>query len=83
MERLARGELVSAYKKVRDTGSVEMLLKEHGWGPGYRAGGKAARFFPVRDNPCVFQLSREWAARMASGYARAKLAKEARRRRVA
>ena len=87
LSRIARGEPVSAYKKVNPQGSVEMLLKSHGWGPGKRAGGKAAPYYQTTDNPCVFQLSREWAARHADqralfAIARAEMMAEMRRRRV-
>lgn len=92
--RRIRGEPVSAYKKVGGPrtvrgqfyhgGAVEMLLKERGWGPAKRVGGMAAPYYPVRDNPCIRQLSREWAMRYAEQRARFAMERErVWRRRVA
>lgn len=91
--RRARGEPVSAYKKVGGPrivggqhyygGAVEMLLKGRGWGPAKRSGGMAAPYYPVRDNPCIRRLSREWALRYAEQRAHFKLALDAERRRRA
>jgi hypothetical protein len=81
--RRARGEPVSGYKKVNEHGSVEMLLKDRGWGPAKRLGGKSAPYYPVRDNPCIRQLGRDWAVRYAEGRAKFVTPKTARRRKVA
>lgn len=91
--RRARGEPVSAYKKVGGPrtvrgqyyygGAVEMLLKERGWGPAKRVGGMSAPYYPVRDNPCVRQLSRDWAIRYAEQRARFKMTQTSQRRRRA
>lgn len=62
--RMARGEPASAYEKVSgprttrsgeryEGGAVEMLLKRRGFGPGKRAGGGSAPYYPVRGCPCV------------------------------
>lgn len=69
-----RGEPVSGYKKTSERASVEMLLKSRGWGPGTRVGGRAARYCPVPDDPCIFQLSRKDAINHAEAYAHAKAA---------
>jgi len=80
--RRARGEPVSAYKKVNARGCVEMLLKDRGWGPAKRTGrGMSAPYYPVNDDPCVRQLSRDWALRYAEQRAHYKLSQKAQPRR--
>jgi hypothetical protein len=62
--RLARGEPATGYEKVGGPrtgrggemyggGAVEMLLKARGHGPGKRAGGGSAPYYPVKGCPCV------------------------------
>jgi len=86
-DRRARGEPTSGYKKVggkkciRGTcysgGSVEMLLKKRGWGK------KAAKYYPVKGDPCVRHVGRDFAIRYAEARARFVIARKRRRARRA
>lgn len=81
--RRARGEPVSAYKKVGGPktvrgkkysgGAVEMLTKDRGWGPAKRSGGMSAPYYAVKGCPCVRQVGREFAMRYAEARAKFKM----------
>jgi hypothetical protein len=86
-DRRARGEPVAAYKKVGGPkcvrgicyagGAVEMLLKGRGWG------NKAAPYRPVKGNPCVRKVGRDFAIRYAEQRAKFAIARDRRARRAA
>jgi hypothetical protein len=85
--RRARGEAVAAYKKVGGPkcvrgvcyagGSVEMLLKKRGWGK------KSAPYHPVKGNPCIRPVGRDFAIRYAEARARFAMTRDERRARRA
>jgi hypothetical protein len=85
--RRARGEPAAGYKKVSGPkcvrgvcyagGAKEMLLKARGWG------GKLVPYRPVKGNPCIRPVGRDFAIRYAEARARFAIARKRRRARRA